>query len=125
MIEGLPMEEKEDKPESEEKKAWYRAYDVKTGKLAVIGIVGILLLVIAMYLTNQYFLATTQKQVERVMLEPTSPALQQLHAHEDSILNFYQMIDSTKRIYSIPIQKAMEMMADSAQNAKPESIREH
>ena len=115
------MADNDNKADNDARRAWYRIYDVKTGWIAMIGIVGILLLVIAMYLTNQYFLATTHKQIEEVLLMPPSPALEALQAREDSLLNSYRLIDSTNRIYQIPIDRAMEMLADSAENVKPNS----
>lgn len=119
------MADFDNKSDNDARRTWYRIYDVKTGRVAMIGIVGIILLVIAMYLTNQYFLATTHQQIDDVMLMPPSAELEALRAREDSLLNSYRLIDSTRRIYQIPIDSAMEMMADSAENVKPGLGREH
>jgi hypothetical protein len=119
------MAENDNKSNDDARRAWYRIYDVKTGRVAMIGIVGIILLVIAMYLTNQYFLATTHKQIDDVLLMPPSAELEALQAREDSLLNSYRLIDSTQGVYQIPIDKAMEMLADSAENIKPASGREY
>jgi hypothetical protein len=119
------MADNDNKSDNDARRAWYRIYDVKTGRVATIGIIGILLLVVAMYLTNQYFLATTNKQIDDVLLMPPSAELEALKAREDSLLNSYRLIDSTQGIYQIPIDKAMEILADSSKNVKPTSDREH
>jgi hypothetical protein len=106
------MEANDNKKNYQSSKSDYDKTEAKTGHVAAIGIVGILLLVIAMYWIFQYFRATTEKQMERAALTP-SMDLEQLHAREDSILSSYGVIDSAKGIYQIPIQQAMKIMADS------------
>ena len=119
------MADNDNKLDNEARRAWYRIYDVKTGRVAMIGIIGIILLVLALYLTNQYFLATTHKQIDDVLLMPPSAELEALQAREDSLLNSNRLIDSIQRIYQIPIDKAMEILADSAKDVKLTSSKEH
>ncbi len=106
--------EQEKGPEQTPSGSWYDRHDVKTGKVAAVGIVGIILLVIAFYLIDQYFLATTRNQVTQAVLQAPSTELDTLRAQEDSLLNSYKLVDSTKMIYQIPIKRAMEIMAESA-----------
>ena len=118
------MAEIDNNPDNDSRRNWYRIYDVKTGKVAMIGIAGIILLVIAMYLTNQYFLATTHKQIADVLLTPPSASLEALHAHEDSVLTSYGVSDSTNKTYRIPISEAMKILADSAKSTRIKMGRE-
>jgi hypothetical protein len=47
-------------------------------------------------------------------MEPQSALLRDVRARDQEILTTYAVIDSTKNIYRIPVDKAMQMMADSA-----------
>lgn len=45
---------------------------------------------------------------DEVLKKPTM-SLEELRAKEEKVLTSYQLVDSTKQVYSIPIENAMEL----------------
>ena len=94
--------------------AGYDTHEANLKPIIIIGIVSIVLLVLSLILIDQYFIAAKERLVEEVVLAPQSIALRELRAREDETLNSYKVIDTTKGIYQIPIDRAMELIAKEA-----------
>lgn len=92
----------------------YEKRDVAVGKL--IGATAIITVFVAAFVIVlfQYFSLESDQQVYDAVLAPPSVALLDLRAKEDEILNSYAVVDSTKGIYRIPIDRAMKLLADEA-----------
>lgn len=89
----------------------YEKQDVNVTKLVIIGLAVVLFLVVSFVFLNEYFLYEKEIVVQEQVLSQPSVRLEDLRAVEDSLLTSYQLIDTTKQIYRIPIDRAMELMA--------------
>lgn len=76
--------------------------------------VSLLILVILVVLTNEFFLATKESLVTETVLRPESIPLRELRARETEILTSYGVIDAQAGVYRIPIEEAVQRMAEEA-----------
>jgi hypothetical protein len=106
-----------DKPQSKQKPG-YETHDLSVRLIVVVALIAILFLVGAAYLINEIFMISKEKLIEDVVLKPVSVPLRELRSHEDEVLNSYKVIDADDGIYQIPIQKAMEILANRAYQKK-------
>lgn len=95
--------------------------DVKMGRIVGVGIVSLIILVVALLVMNQIFIAFKEKVIENVVLRPVSVPLRELRDHEDDALNSFKVLDTQKGIYRIPIKRAMEILANRAYQSRQES----
>lgn len=94
---------------SEQNKAGYEKSDVNIKQVTLVGLAITLFIVVSLIFLNEYFLIEKERVVYEEVLKPQSVTLQELHAREDSVLNGYHLIDTTKGIYSIPLDSAIEL----------------
>lgn len=104
----------QDQSPSEHSDSGYEKRDVSLGRVFIAsGVVVVLLVVIVVFL-YEYFVFEKEKQVFESTLAPESLALRELRAREDEELNSYKLLDSASGIYRIPIDRALEIVADEA-----------
>jgi len=96
----------------------YEKRDVNPAWIITITLIAIGLLTVIGVALNEFFLISKEDQVYEATLKPGSAALRELHAHEEEVLNSYKVIDPAKDQYQIPIDRAMELMADEAFQAR-------
>jgi hypothetical protein len=96
----------------------YEKQDINLRKVILYGFLGIVLVVIVLVFAIDYFIATREEIVYESVLKPESAALRELRAREIEELNSYAIVDSTKGVYRIPIDRAIELMADEAFQGK-------
>lgn len=92
----------------------YEKRDVSAVKLIVLGGLGLIILTVILVFLYEYFTAASGKMVKEMVLKPQSVALRELWAREAEELNSYKLLDEEKGIYQIPVNRAMELMADEA-----------
>jgi hypothetical protein len=107
------MAEPEKDAQHQQRSSGYEERDVNIGRIALIGIVCVILLAISLFLVDQYFIITKEKDIQEIVLKPQSVTLREVRSREDEILNSYKLIDSSKGIYQIPISRAMEILAQN------------
>ena len=95
-----------------ENSSGYEKKDTSIRAIVVTTFVAIVLIVIVIVVLWDYFIATREAIVYEQTLAPVSVQLEELQRHEDSILNSYEFVDSTRGVYRIPIDRAMELMAE-------------
>jgi hypothetical protein len=61
---------------------------------------------------NDFFVSEKEKVVYETLLKPESNELLDLRAKELDILNSYKTLNADKGIYQIPIERAMQLLAD-------------
>jgi hypothetical protein len=103
----------------------YEARDANVGRIVIIGIGFVVFLAVTLFLIDQYFTITKEKDIQEMVLKPQSVTLRDVRAREDEILGSYKLIDSAKGIYQIPIGRAMELLAQHAYNSPVAGNREH
>ena len=99
---------------SEHSESGYEKRDVSLGRVFIASGVVVVLLVVIVVLLYEYFVFEKEKQVFESTLAPESLALRELRAREDEELNSYKVLDSTGGVYRIPIERALELVADEA-----------
>ncbi|MFZ5981701.1 MAG: hypothetical protein ACOYVF_13845 [Candidatus Zixiibacteriota bacterium] len=96
----------------------YEKSDINIAKVIIYGVFGIIFLVAVLIFTWDYFAAVKEKTVREMVLQPTSVPLRELRARENGELTSYKLLDASKGVYRIPIERAMELMADEAYRAR-------
>ncbi len=107
--------------EKDNKKALYEKEELNVARIIGIGLLSVVLLAASVFSLNEFFFAEKEQQISDVVLKPESTPFREMRAREDEILNSYKIIDSDKKIYQIPIEQAMKLMADEAYQAKLKS----
>ena len=92
----------------------YEHSDVNMKKLFFAGFVIVAILSIIVIVLNELFISSAESEFYSLVYKPVSKELRELRAKETETLNTYKSIDSEKGIYQIPIDRAMELMADEA-----------
>jgi hypothetical protein len=104
---------------TESKKTGYDTHEANVKFIVSIGLVFILILAGSIFLIDQIFTITKEKDIQQMVLAPESITLRDLRSQEDEILNSYGVIDTIKGVYRIPISRAMELIADEAYQHLP------
>ena len=106
-----------------ESSSGYEKKDVNIRNLVILtGILVVVIVVISVFLVD-YFAGVKEEFVYEAQLKPQSVELRELRAREAEELGSYAIIDSTVGTYRIPIDRAIELMADEAFKDSIESIR--
>ncbi|UCD94465.1 MAG: hypothetical protein JSU69_12015 [Candidatus Zixiibacteriota bacterium] len=100
----------------------YEKRDVSLIKVILYGVLGIIVLVIALIFIIDYFTAVKEDIVYESVLKPESAALSELQAREIEELNNYKLLDADKEIYRIPIERAKRLLADEAYREEQKSV---
>lgn len=99
----------------------YEKSDANLKIVLLVSLVGVVLLVFGVILVDNLFELTKQEIVYDTVLKPESIPLRDLRAREDEVLNSYKVLDSSKGVYQLPIDRAMELVADEAYQAQQQS----
>ncbi len=73
---------------------------------------GIIILATILLLLYNYFLAEKEEIVFEMQLKPESVLLRDIRASEEKTLTSYKLLDPQKGIYQIPIERAMQLIAE-------------
>jgi hypothetical protein len=90
----------------------YETQDLNVRLIVIVSFISLFAMIVALYVINELFVISKEKRVEHVVLTPISPQLRELRSSEDEVLSSYKSIDSQKGIYQIPIEQAMQILAD-------------
>ncbi len=108
------MTDKIESNENHDSRAGYEKRDINAVKVLILGAIGAVVIIILLVIMYQYFASSSRKMVEDVVLKPQSVAIRELRARETEELNSYKLLDAEKGIYRIPIDRAMQLIADEA-----------
>jgi hypothetical protein len=92
----------------------YEKKDINLNKLLVGGVIAVVTVIIVVVFILDYYTALKEEIVYEQELRPESKALRELRARENEELNGYFLLDQEKERYRIPIERAMQLMADEA-----------
>jgi hypothetical protein len=92
----------------------YEKTDVNVGRMIAVTAITILLTIVVVIFMNEYFMYEKERFVQEMVLAPQSRPLRELRAREDRELHSYGIIDTANAVYRIPIDRAMQLMADEA-----------
>ena len=85
--------------------------DPKTGNLAVIGIVGAVLVFVAVVWLQALFHQVEERETRRKLLARPPAEIARLRAEQQEALRSYGWADQAAGIATIPIDRAMELVA--------------
>ncbi|MDH4155809.1 MAG: hypothetical protein OEW00_00840 [candidate division Zixibacteria bacterium] len=83
-------------------------------KVVLWGVMSILVVVVVIIWGLDYFTAVKEEIVQTQVLSPQSVTLRELRAREAEEFGSYKLLDSAGSVYRIPIDRAMEIVADEA-----------
>jgi len=92
--------------------AGYEKSDVNSLKIILYSILSVFILAAILLFLYNYFLAEKEEMVFEEQLKPQSVLLRDLRAHEEEVLTTYKLLDTEKGIYRIPIDRAMQLIAE-------------
>jgi hypothetical protein len=97
--------------------------DINLKFISLLVLSSVLAIVIIIIFLNSYFIQEKERQVFELVLKPESLELRELHAVEYELLNSYKVIDSEKKIYRIPVERAMQLIIKEDFNIKISNTR--
>jgi hypothetical protein len=92
----------------------YEEQDVNPNKLILYGVTSVIMVAVVVVFMFDYFTATKEEMISDMVLEPESVALRELRAREAEELGSYKLLDPVEGVYRLPIERAMELVADEA-----------
>jgi len=92
----------------------YERKDVNVMKVAGWGVGGAIIVVIIVVFLFQLFSVLKDQAYEDVVLKPRSADLRELRAREIEVLNSYNLLDDKEGVYRIPVERAIDIMAEEA-----------
>jgi len=98
--------------EHQSRPSGYEKQDTSVKAVVITTAVSVVMIALALVALWDFYVATREKVVYEQTLRPVSQQLIELQQVEDSLLSRYEFIDSTAGTYRIPIERAMELMAD-------------
>ena len=96
-------------------------YEKKDASVAWIATIALLIVaVIAAFAIglNEYFLISKESLIYEQQLSTRNKVLRDLRASEEEALNSYKVLSADSGRYQIPIDRAMNLMADEAYQAR-------
>lgn len=90
----------------------YERRDINAYKVIGYSIFGVIILVVILVLLNDYFLIEKNEMVYETNLKPVSTDLRDLRSWEADVLHNYKLLDAEHGVYQIPIERAMQLMAE-------------
>ena len=92
----------------------YEKSDVNIKNLFLVTAIIILIIIIIVIAMNELFIAEKEQQIYKSVLKPESAELRELTSRETEALQQYKLLDEKSNIYQIPIDRAMELLADES-----------
>lgn len=108
------MAERREKEHGLKPEIGYERRDVKVKYIIKAMIAFVLLFTFILVMLNELFLFTKEQVINENFLSDKSDKLIILRSHEDSVLTNYKVLDEENGIYQIPIERALELVAEDA-----------
>jgi len=90
-------------------------YEKKDVNVRIIGLwaaIIVVAIVISIVWVSQYTTYLKEQALYENQLKPPNPLLLELRAHESTVMSSYQLLDSAKRIYQIPVERAETLVVE-------------
>ena len=100
--------------EDKSHRAGYETSSASGKKTILWGVVLIVAIIASVVVLNEYFVSVGEGPGYDLALRPQSVTLREIRATEDEILNSYKLLDSTTGQYRIPVERAIELVAEEA-----------
>ncbi len=100
--------------EDKSHRAGYESGGTSAKKTILWGVVIIVATIASVIVLNEYFVSVGEGPGYDLALRPQSVTLFEIRSNEDEILNSYKLLDSTTGQYRIPVERAIELVAEEA-----------
>ena len=97
---------------ADQKHAGYEVRDISWITLLWIGIVIIVGISIFIVFLDSYFSVVKEQEIYTQVLKVESNELREMRAKEHELLTTYGKVDGKKNVYHIPIDRAMQLLAE-------------
>ena len=101
----------------------YETRDVNVTKIALYSLLTIAFLLVVVVFVVDYFNVVTEEVIEEVVLSPQSVELRELRTREAEELGSYKLLDADSGRYRIPIERALQLVAEDAFAARSGGAR--
>ena len=88
--------------------------DTNTGSIVAVGLIGSILLVVTVVALEALYGYVAQAEWTRKVVEIPDAGLRTYHAEQAERLNAYRLVDPATGTVTIPIERAMQLVADEA-----------
>lgn len=88
----------------------YERSDTRPSRLILIILLSVLGLILILIALNEFFILYKEKVYYQVVLSTEDPDLVALKDREKKILSTYEIADSSRHLFRIPIEEAMRIM---------------
>ena len=92
--------------------AGYEKRDIEANKIIAYSAIGVIILAAIIVILYNYFIAEKEEIVYEQTLKPESSLIRDIRAKEEEALNSYKLLDPQRGIYQIPIDRAMQLVAE-------------
>jgi hypothetical protein len=96
----------------------YEKKDINVKMIIVVAAAIVVLIIVLIVWIDSLYQITREQTIQTSVLQPQSASLRELRAHEDEVLNSYKLLDSAAGKYQIPIDRAIELMAEEAYQSR-------
>jgi hypothetical protein len=100
--------------ENIEHNSGYEKRDVYIKGMIIVGLSIVTFIVVSLIFINEIFLIEKEQIIYETVLQPESINLQELREKENDVLENYKLLNDTTGVYQIPIDRAMELIAEEA-----------
>ena len=99
----------------------YENQEPKNNLIAFLLIISCIFVVAVCAFLSWMFIVTRDNEYSRKINQATYVDLQNLRKLEDARLNGYQYVDKEKGVVRIPVERAIQLMAEEAKSTAPKS----
>lgn len=90
----------------------YEKKDINVRFVLLVSAAIVVIVVLSLLWVDQWVTRLNEQAVYENMLQPANPVLVELQALESSSLTAYRVLDSTKGVYQVPIDRAMALVVE-------------
>lgn len=101
----------------------YERSDINPKMVIGYSIAGVIILIVILVLLSDYFMIEKEDIVFETNLKPVSAELRQIRSMETEALTNYKILDKDKGIYQIPIERAMQLIAEENFKQRLDALR--
>jgi len=98
-------------------------YDINPKVVILVSVVSVIILVMILILLSDYFMIEKENLVYETNLKTVSADLREIRSMETEILTNYKLLDKDNGIYQIPIERAMQLIAEESFKTRINALR--
>ena len=98
--------------------AGYEKKDINVFWIVMITVVVVGVIIVSGIVLNEYYISTKEAIIHETVLSTESAPRRDLRASEEEVLGSYKVLDQATGKYRIPIDRAMQLIANEAYEAR-------